>query len=141
LVGKRRIGTIECRTGLDGDWDFTLTTTNRSRRQQITFTKPDGTEEVVQGDNMTRAFLNSLTVAIPATVIPILIAAFAAYAFAWMRFPGRKWMFILVVALIVVPLQIALVPILRDYRALNLNGTFLAIWLAHARHSWQTICS
>jgi alpha-glucoside transport system permease protein len=80
---------------------------------------------------MTRAFLNSLTVAIPATVIPILIAAFAAYAFAWMKFPGRKWMFILVVALLVVPLQIALVPILRDYTKLNLNGTFLAIWLAH----------
>jgi alpha-glucoside transport system permease protein len=70
-------------------------------------------------------------VSVPSTVIPILIAAFAAYAFAWMKFPGRRWMFILIVALLVVPLQIALVPILRDYKALNLNGTFLAIWLAH----------
>jgi alpha-glucoside transport system permease protein len=80
---------------------------------------------------MNRSFLNSLTVSIPATVIPILIATFAAYAFAWMKFPGRRGMFVMVVALLVVPLQIALVPILRDYKALNLNGTFLAIWLAH----------
>jgi alpha-glucoside transport system permease protein len=80
---------------------------------------------------MTGAFLNSLAVAVPSTVIPILIAAFAAYAFAWMKFPGRRWFFILVVALLVVPLQIALVPILRDYKTLDLNGTFLAIWLAH----------
>ncbi len=68
---------------------------------------------------------------VPATVIPILIAAFAAYAFAWMRFPGRQVFFIMVVALLVVPLQIALVPILKDYVKLDLNGTFLGIWLAH----------
>ena len=48
-----------------------------------------------------------------------------------MNFPGRKALFVLVVALLVVPLQVALVPILRDYAALNLNGTFLAIWLGH----------
>jgi alpha-glucoside transport system permease protein len=77
------------------------------------------------------AILNSLTVAIPATAIPILIAAFAAYGFAWIRFPGRKVLFIGVVALLVVPLQIALIPILRDYIALDLSGTFLGIWLAH----------
>ena len=64
-------------------------------------------------------------------MIPILIAAFAAYGFAWMDFSGRRLLFIMVVALLVVPLQIALVPILRDYARLNLNGTFLAIWLAH----------
>jgi alpha-glucoside transport system permease protein len=87
--------------------------------------------EVIPGQDMSQAFLNSLAVSIPSTVIPILIAAFAAYAFAWMQFPGRRIMFILVVGLLVVPLQIALVPILRDYNALNLNGTFLAIWLAH----------
>jgi alpha-glucoside transport system permease protein len=72
-----------------------------------------------------------VAVAIPSTVIPILIAAFAAYGFAWMSFPGRRLMFILVVGLLVVPLQIALVPILRDYNSLGLNGTFLAVWLAH----------
>ncbi len=77
------------------------------------------------------AVLNSLTVTIPATLIPILIAAFAAYGFAWIRFPGRKFFFIGVVALLVVPLQIALIPILKDYITLHLNGTFLGIWLAH----------
>ena len=92
---------------------------------------PDGSVEVAQGQDMSQAFLNSLAVTIPSTLIPILIAAFAAYGFAWMRFPGRRAMFIMVVGLLVVPLQIALVPILRDYNTLNLNGTFLAIWLAH----------
>lgn len=100
------------------------------RQYQITST--DGTTETVQGDDMLAAFLNSLTVAVPATVIPILIAAFAAYGFSWMSFPGRRLLFILVVALLVVPLQIALVPILRDYGRIGLNGTFLGVWLAHA---------
>ena len=89
------------------------------------------------------AFLNSLAVAIPATVIPIAIAAFAAYAFSWMDFRGRYVMFVLVVGLLVVPLQMALIPILRLYANgatfngmtlfpdLDLNGTFLGIWLAH----------
>jgi alpha-glucoside transport system permease protein len=86
---------------------------------------------VAKGENMSNAFLNSLTVTVPSTVIPILIAAFAAYGFAWMKFPGRKVLFVIVVALLVVPLQIALIPILRDYMQLNLTGTFLAIWLAH----------
>jgi alpha-glucoside transport system permease protein len=90
--------------------------------------RPGGVEK---GDDMSKAFLNSVTVTVPATLIPILIAAFAAYGFAWMNFPGRKMLFTLVVALLVVPLQIALIPLLRDYTALQLNGTFLAIWLAH----------
>lgn len=90
-----------------------------------------GDIKTVEGDNFLGAFLNSVTVAIPATIIPILIAAFAAYGFAWMKFPGRKLLFVLVVALLVIPLQIALVPILKDYVRLNLNGTFLSIWLAH----------
>ncbi len=90
-----------------------------------------GGTTTVQGNNLVGAFLNSITVAVPATIIPILIAAFAAYGFAWMRFPGRRLLFIMVVALLVIPLQIALVPILKDYVKLNLNGTFLAIWLAH----------
>jgi alpha-glucoside transport system permease protein len=89
------------------------------------------------------AFLNSLAVAVPSTVIPVTIAAFAAYAFSWMEFRGRYLMFVLVVGLMVVPLQMALIPILRLYTQgaelggvtifpdLNLNGTFLGIWLAH----------
>jgi len=77
------------------------------------------------------AFLNSLTVAIPSTVIPITVAAFAAYAFAWMKFPGRKVFFTLVIAMIVMPLQMALIPVLRLYIQWKLNGTFLGIWLVH----------
>lgn len=78
------------------------------------------------------AFANSLAVTIPAVVIPITVAAFAAYAFAWMEFPGRNILFVIVVGLLVVPLQMALVPIFRIYTNLQLNGTFPAIWLAHA---------
>jgi alpha-glucoside transport system permease protein len=132
-IGNRRLGRIEVQERVwTTDWTFSLDNYRQVLAgQSFEFTRPDGTVEVVQGDNMTGAFLNSLAVTIPATVIPILIAAFAAYAFAWMRFPGRRPMFIMVVALLVVPLQIALVPILRDYRLLNINGTFLAIWLAH----------
>ena len=132
-IGNKRLGRVEIQKQVwTVDWNFTLDNYRQVLGgQEFKFTKPDGTVEIVPGDNMVGAFLNSLTVAIPSTVIPILIAAFAAYAFAWMKFPGRKGMFIIVVALLVVPLQIALVPILRDYKALNLNGTFLAIWLAH----------
>lgn len=99
--------------------------------QTYVYRAPDGTETTEEGTGLSNSFINSMTVAIPATVIPILIAAFAAYGFAWMQFPGRRLMFIIVVALTVVPLQVALVPILRDYVSLNLNGTFLAVWLAH----------
>ena len=132
-VGNKRIGRVEIQEQVWAvNWDFTLDNYRQVLGgQDFEFTRPDGTVEVVPGDDMSSAFLNSLAVSIPATVIPILIAAFAAYAFAWMNFPGRRLMFILVVALLVVPLQIALVPILRDYKALELNGTFLAIWLAH----------
>ena len=89
------------------------------------------------------AFLNSLAVTIPATVMPITIAAFAAYAFSWMEFRGRHIMFVAVVGLLVVPLQMALIPVSRLYingisignvhllPDLQLNGTFLGIWLAH----------
>ena len=62
---------------------------------------------------MGRSFVNSLLIAIPSTVMPILVAAFAAYAFAWMRFRGRNALFLLVVGLLVVPLQVTLIPVLR----------------------------
>jgi alpha-glucoside transport system permease protein len=97
----------------------------------VNYLDANGNTIVRQGDNLSQAFLNSVAVAVPATIIPILIAAFAAYGFAWLNFPGRKTFFVLVVALLVVPLQIALVPIVQDYTKLNLNGTYLAIWLAH----------
>jgi alpha-glucoside transport system permease protein len=78
------------------------------------------------------AFVNSLVVSLPATIIPIFIAAFAAYAFTFMEFPGRDFLFILIVGLLVVPLQVALVPLLKIYGNIGLQGTFASVWLAHA---------
>jgi alpha-glucoside transport system permease protein len=86
---------------------------------------------VLTSEGFGNSFLNSLSVTIPATVMPITIAAFAAYGFAWMKFPGRQWLFVGVVALLVIPLQMALIPLLRLYTTVDLNGTFPAVWLAH----------
>ncbi len=131
--GNRRLGTIEVQQQ-EWKWGSAWTLTNYDAvlgGKTFEIKQPDGSTLIVQGENLVNAFINSIVVSIPATVIPILIAAFAAYGFAWMRFPGRKLFFIMVVALLVVPLQIALVPILKDYVALNLNGTYLGVWLAH----------
>ncbi|MEL6900696.1 MAG: carbohydrate ABC transporter permease [Cyanobacteria bacterium J06606_4] len=83
---------------------------------------------------MGQAFLNSLVISVPATVIPIAIATFAAYALAWMDFPGRQTLFVIIVGLLVVPLQMTLIPILRAYNAVGLSGTYLAVWLAHSAY-------
>ena len=132
-IGNRRLGRIEVQEqNWTVDWDFTLSNYQQVLAgKEFEYTRADGTVEVIPGDDFVSAFLNSLAVAVPATVIPILVAAFAAYGFAWMRFPGRRLLFIIVVALLVVPLQLALVPILGDFRGLQINGTFLAMWLAH----------
>lgn len=87
--------------------------------------------QALGASGMGQSFVNSLFIAIPATVIPILIAAFAAFAFAWMDFPGRDLLFIIVVGLLVVPLQATLIPVLKIYNKLGLTGTFPGIWLAH----------
>jgi alpha-glucoside transport system permease protein len=82
-------------------------------------------------DNLGKAFFNTLTVTIPATIIPILIAAFAAYALAWMDFPGRALLIAAVVALLVVPLQLALIPLLRFHEWIGIGKGYLGVWLAH----------
>ncbi|MEM9486157.1 MAG: carbohydrate ABC transporter permease, partial [Cyanobacteria bacterium P01_F01_bin.116] len=87
--------------------------------------------DVLASQGMGQAFLNSLVISIPATVIPISIATFAAYALAWMQFPGRQALFVAIVGLLVVPLQMTLIPVLRAYNDLGLAGSFLAVWLAH----------
>jgi alpha-glucoside transport system permease protein len=87
--------------------------------------------DVLTQENMGQAFLNSLAISVPATVMPIAIATFAAYALAWMEFPGRQILFALIVGLLVVPLQMTLIPILRIYNTVDLAGTFLGVWLAH----------
>jgi alpha-glucoside transport system permease protein len=96
----------------------------------------DNYREVLSSERIDRAFINTFTVTIPATIIPILIAAFAAYAFAWMKFPGRQWLFAVVVGLLVVPLQMSLIPLLRMYNDIGAtfgvpSKTYLGIWLAH----------
>ena len=83
-------------------------------------------------EGMGNAFLNSFVVSLPSTIIPILIAAFAAYAFTFMQFPGRDVVFVIVVGLLVVPNQVAFVPLLRIFGDLHLTGKFVAVWLAHA---------
>jgi alpha-glucoside transport system permease protein len=88
--------------------------------------------DVLGGGGMGNAFVNSLVVAVPATLIPIMIAAFAAYSFTFMDFKGRELFFAIIVGLLVIPLQVALVPLLQFYREVNLTGTFMAVWLAHA---------
>ncbi len=88
--------------------------------------------KVVLDQGFSNAFANTVAVSIPAVVIPITIAAFAAYAFAWMKFPGRNLLFVVVVGLMVVPLQMALIPILRVYTSIGVTGTYPAVWLAHA---------
>ncbi len=82
-------------------------------------------------DNMAKAFFNTLTVTIPATIIPILVAAFAAYALAWMDFPGRALLIAMVVALLVVPLQLALIPLLKLHLGIGIGKGYLGVWLAH----------
>jgi alpha-glucoside transport system permease protein len=91
----------------------------------------DNYTRVLTTNNMGTSFINSLVISIPATIIPLAIATYAAYAFAWMRFPGRRTLFLILIALLVIPLQTTLVPVLRLFTSLGLNGTFPAVWLAH----------
>ncbi len=93
-------------------------------------------KNVLLSEGIGRSFMNSLTVTIPATVIPILIAAFAAYALAWMRFPGRALLIAVIIGLLVVPLQMSLIPLLKLYNGVGTffgvpSKTYLGIWLAH----------
>jgi alpha-glucoside transport system permease protein len=88
-------------------------------------------DRVLGTEGVASSFVNSLLITIPATVIQVSIATMAGYGFAWMRFPGRDLFFVLIVALMVVPIQMTLIPVLRLFAATGLAGTFLAVWLAH----------
>ncbi len=101
--------------GLVPPWHFTIT----------------NYQDVLQAQGMGQAFLNSLIIAIPGTILPVFVAAFAAFAFAWMKFPGRDWIFLTIVGLLVVPIQVALIPDLTIFTGLGITGTYLSIWLAH----------
>ena len=96
----------------------------------------DNYREVLSSEGVGQSFINTLRVTIPATVIPIMIASFAAYAFAWMEFPWRRFLFVSVVGLLVVPLQMSLIPLLSMYNEIgNYFGvvakSYPGIWLAH----------
>jgi len=87
--------------------------------------------DVLSRQGLDRGFINSLFITIPATIMVLAVASFAAYAFAWMDFRGKNVLFVIVVGLLVVPLQVSLIPILRLFAAADIAGTFLAVWLAH----------
>jgi alpha-glucoside transport system permease protein len=91
----------------------------------------DNFSKVFAETDIASGFINSLFITIPATIIPIFVAAFAAYAFSWMNFPGRNVLFVVVVGLLVVPLQTTFIPILRTFGQLGIAGSFLTVWLAH----------
>ena len=91
----------------------------------------DNYQHILDTSNLSRSFFNSFMISIPATVIPTTIAAFAAYAFSWMRFWGRDWIFLALVGLLAVPLQVTFIPVLSLFIKLGLSATFLAVWLAH----------
>lgn len=128
----------------DGAYSITYPTKPDSARgQRIAFVASipprftlDNYREVLNAEGIGASFINSLTVAIPSTVIPILVAAFAAYALAWMKFPGRALIIAMVVGLLVVPLQMSLIPLLKFYNGVGAffgvpSKTYLGIWLAH----------
>jgi len=85
-------------------------------------------------DSLAQNFLNSLIITIPSTILPVLIASLAAYAFAWISFRGRDWLFLTLVALLVVPMQMTFVPVLQLFNTVHLTGNFLGIWVAHTAY-------
>ena len=95
----------------------------------------DNYSQVLQAQGMFQAFLNTIFIAVPSTLLPLGICAMAAYAFSWMRFPFRDSLFLIVVGLLMVPVQVAFIPVLTGMRELlpdlQLTRTYFAIWLAH----------
>jgi alpha-glucoside transport system permease protein len=87
--------------------------------------------EVLNAQGMLPAFINTLMIAIPSTLIPLTLASMAAYAFSWLNFPGRDALFLLVVALLMIPVQVAFIPLLKLFAPTGLLNNFGAIWLAH----------
>lgn len=89
-------------------------------------------QQVLNTENVGSSIINSILITVPATVIQLAIATMAAYAFAWMSFPGRNLIFITIVGLMVVPIQMTLIPVLKIFVATGLAGSIVAVWLAHS---------
>ena len=85
-------------------------------------------------DSLFQNLLNSFVITIPSTALPVFFASMAAYAFAWLEFRGRNWLFLILVALLIVPIQMTFVPVLQLFNAAHLTGNFLAIWIAHTAY-------
>jgi alpha-glucoside transport system permease protein len=88
-------------------------------------------QQVLQIEGVVPSIVSSILITIPATVIQLAVATMGAYAFAWMKFPGKNLFFIVIVGLMVVPIQMTLIPVLQIFHALHLNGTIMSVWLAH----------
>ena len=88
-------------------------------------------EEVLSGQGMLEAFINTFMIAVPSTLIPLTLASMAAYAFSWLHFPFRDGLFLLVVALLMIPAQVAFIPLLKLFAPTGLLNSFGAIWLTH----------
>ena len=88
--------------------------------------------QVLATEGVGTSIINSILITVPATVIQLAIATMGAYAFAWMKFPGKNIFFIVIVGLMVVPIQMTLIPVLQLFKATGLAGTFIAVWLAHS---------
>src|SRR5438876_5176315 len=88
-------------------------------------------QSVINANGMGRAFLNSLFIAVPSTLLPLLVCSLAAYAFSWLRFPFRDTIFLVIVALLMVPVQVAFLPVQQLFAPLKLTQGFFGIWLAH----------
>jgi len=88
--------------------------------------------QVLSLEGVTPSILSSVLITIPSTVIQLTIATMGAYAFAWMKFPGKDIFFIVIVGLMVVPIQMTLIPVLQFFQLIHLNGTIMAVWLAHS---------
>jgi len=102
-------------TGLVPPWHFTI----------------ENYQAVIQGQSFGQDFLNSLIIAIPGTLLPLAVGSFAAYAFAWMKFPLRDFLFLLIVAMLVIPNQIALEPILALFTSIGFTGQYWSVWIVH----------
>jgi alpha-glucoside transport system permease protein len=91
----------------------------------------DNYAEVLGGQGILKAFINSLIITIPSTFLPIFLASLAAYAFSWLRFPFRDTLFLITIALLMVPIQVAFIPVLQLMRPFGLTQGFAGLWLAH----------
>jgi alpha-glucoside transport system permease protein len=88
-------------------------------------------QQVLGSQGMTQAFINNLIISIPSTLLPLALGSMAAYAFSWIKFPFRDSLFLIVVALLLVPAQVAFIPILNLFKPLGWTQGFLGIWLVH----------